>query len=254
MSTEGTSTRSAAADTPTADAPSADAPSTLSPRADTPSAPGTSTDEIRRYWDDFAAEYDSYPDHGLLDSDTRSAWKDLLRTWLPTTSSEVADLACGTGTMSVLMAELGHRVRGVDLSAEMVRLARAKAAPFGAAVEVQQGDAGDPPFEPASVDVVFARHILWTLPDPTAALRRWAALLRPGGRMVLVEGRWGLESAAGKPALPWSAGVPSEELAAVVKELVGEPVVVQLTDSVYWGKDIEHERYLLRAVAPTAAT
>ena len=153
-----------------------------------PGGPATSTESIRRYWDDFAAEYDSYPDHGLLDSDTRSAWKDLLRTWLPTRPSLVADLACGTGTMSALMAELGHRVRGLDLSDEMVRLAQAKAAPFGSAIEVQQGDAGDPPFEPASVDVVFARHILWTLPDPTEALRRWAALLRPGGRMVLVEG------------------------------------------------------------------
>ncbi|WP_457252340.1 class I SAM-dependent methyltransferase [Pedococcus sp. P5_B7] len=237
MSTEQTSTGAVTAARPSADGTSAD---------------GTTTEEIRRYWDDFAAEYDSYPDHGLLDSDIRSAWKDLLRTWLPTTPSLVADLACGTGTMSALMAELGHQVRGVDLSAEMVRRAQAKAAPFGAAIEVEQGDAGDPPFEPGSVDVVFARHILWTLPDPTEALRRWAALLRPGGRMVLVEGRWGLEAAADKPALPWSAGVPSEELAAVVGELVGECTVVQLTDSVFWGKDIEHERYLLRAVARAA--
>ena len=44
--------------------------------------------------------------------------------------------------------------------------------------------------------------------------------------------------------------MPSEELAAVVADLVGEPVVVQLTDSVYWGKEIEHERYLLRAPRP----
>lgn len=225
------------------------------PESSTPASgtSATSRDEIRRYWDDFAAEYDSYPDHGLLDSDIRSAWKDLLRTWLPTTPSLVADLACGTGTMSVLMAELGHQVRGVDLSAEMVRLARAKAAPFGAAIEVEQGDAGDPPFEPGSFDVVFARHVLWTLPDPTEALRRWASLLRPGGRMVLVEGRWGLEAAVDKPAPSWSAGVPSDELAAVVAELVGECTVVQLTDSVFWGKDLEHERYLLRALAPAAA-
>ena len=212
-----------------------------------------STDEIRRYWDDFAAEYDSYPDHGLLDSDIRSAWKDLLRTWLPTTPSLVADLACGTGTMSVLMAEMGHQVRGIDLSPEMVRLAQAKAAPFGAAIDVAQADASEPPFAAGSFDVVFARHILWTLPDPAEALRRWAALLRPGGRMVLVEGRWGLEAAEGKPDLPWRAGVPSDELAAVVADLVGESVVVQLTDSVYWGKQIEHERYLLRAMAPDSA-
>ena len=205
------------------------------------------TDEIRRYWDDQAEEYDTYPDHGLLDSDTRSAWKDLLRTWLPTTPARVADLACGTGTMSVLAAELGHQVSAVDLSSEMVARARAKTAPFGAAVEVTQGDASNPPLEAGDFDVVFARHVLWTLPDPTDALRRWATLLRPGGRLVLGGGRWGMEVVGDKPDLPWSAGVPSEELAQVVREVVGEPVVVQLGDSVYWGKEIEQERYLLKA-------
>ena len=148
------------------------------------------------------------------------------------------------------MAELGHQVRGVDLSAEMVRLARAKSAPFGAAIEVEQGDAGDPPFEPGSVDVVFARHILWTLPDPTEALHRWAALLRPGwpdgaGRGALGPG--GRSRQAG-PAVECRA-CPPRSWRRSSGELVGEAVVVQLTDSVFWGKDIEHERYLLRAMA-----
>ena len=213
---------------------------------------GPTRDQIRQYWDDSAADYDSYPDHGLLDSDIRAAWKDLLRTWLPTRPSEVVDLACGTGTMSALMAELGHQGRGIDLSGEMVALARAKTAPFGAAVEVVQGDAADPPFTAGSVDVVFARHILWTLPEPAAALRRWAELLRPGGRMVLVEGRWGLEAAGDKPDLPWRAGVPSDELALALRDLGLEPAVVQLSDSVFWGREIEHERYLVHAAAPAA--
>jgi ubiquinone/menaquinone biosynthesis C-methylase UbiE len=211
------------------------------------------TEQIRQYWDQAAEEYDTFVDHGLLDSDVRAAWKDLLRTWLPTTPSDVGDLACGTGTMSVLLAELGHQVRGVDLSAEMVARARAKTAPFGGAVDIAQGDAGEPPWPEGSLDVVFARHILWTLPDPQDALRRWARLLRPGGRMVLIEGRWGIESAGEKPALPWQLGVPSQELAAVVRELVGEPTVVPLWDTVYWGKELEHERYLLTATASRPA-
>jgi ubiquinone/menaquinone biosynthesis C-methylase UbiE len=208
------------------------------------------TTQIRQYWDDIAPEYDSHPDHGLLESDMRAAWKDLLRTWLPTTPSTVADLACGTGTMSVLLAELGHQVIGVDLSSEMVALARAKTAPFGAAVELAEGDVSAPPLPPASADVVFARHILWTLPDPTEALRRWTELVRPGGRMVLVEGRWGLEPAQQEPDLPWRAGVPSDELAAAVRDLGWEPVVVQLSDSAFWGQEIELERYLLKAERP----
>ena len=202
-------------------------------------------DAIRAYWDDFAADYDTHPDHGLLDSDIRAAWKDLLRTWLPTRPSVVADLACGTGTMSVLAAELGHQVRGIDLSGQMVARARAKTAPFGAAVEITQADASEPPFEPSSVDVVFARHILWTLPDPLAALRRWAQLLRPGGRLVLVEGRWGIDAVEDTPDVLWRSGVPSDELALAVRDLGLETVVVQLTDHAYWGGEIEHERYLL---------
>ncbi|GAA4723884.1 class I SAM-dependent methyltransferase [Pedococcus ginsenosidimutans] len=221
------------------------APSATASRS--PSPADIDLEQVRRYWDEFASEYDDYPDHGLLDPDMRAAWKDLLRTWLPATPSRLADLACGTGTLSVLAAELGHEVTGVDLSEQMVALARAKSAPFGRAVEVLHGDAGQPPLEPGSVDVVLARHVLWTLPDPLAALRRWVGLLRPGGRLVLVEGRWGLEGADGKPPAPWRAGVPSQELAAAVRDLVGEPAVVQLTDSLYWGKEIEHERYLLTA-------
>lgn len=211
-------------------------------------------DEVRRYWDDFAAEYDEYPDHGLLDSDIRAAWKDLLRTWLPARPGHVADLACGTGSMAVLAAELGHQVSGVDLSSEMVARARAKTAPFGGAVDVVQGDAGVPPLAAGAFDVVLARHILWTLPDPVAAVRAWVDLVRPGGRLVLIEGRWGMEADAGDGVVPsWRSGVPSVELAALVRDLVGEPAVVQLSDSTYWGKEIEQERYLLTVRKPEPA-
>jgi ubiquinone/menaquinone biosynthesis C-methylase UbiE len=151
-----------------------------------PSSSDVDPEQVRRYWDEVASEYDDYPDHGLLDPDLRAAWKDLLRTWLPPSPSRVADLACGTGSMSVLAAELGHEVSGVDLSGEMVALARAKTAPFGRAAEVVQGDAGAPPLAPGAFDVVLGRHILWTLPDPLRALRAWVGLLRPGGRLVLV--------------------------------------------------------------------
>jgi len=36
----------------------------------------------------------------------------------------------------------------------------------------------------------MSRHVLWAMPDPAGALEHWIALLRPGGRSLLVEGRW----------------------------------------------------------------
>ena len=53
-----------------------------------------------------------------------------------------------------------------------------------------QGDAARPPFALASSDVVLCRHLLWAVPDPSVALNKWTDLLRPGGRLLLVEGRW----------------------------------------------------------------
>jgi ubiquinone/menaquinone biosynthesis C-methylase UbiE len=207
-------------------------------------------EQIAQYWDDYAAEYDREPDHGLLDSDTRLAWKDLLRMWLPAQPGDVADLACGTGTLSVLAAELGHRVRGVDLSAEMVARARAKTAHFGAAVQIEQGDVSAPPLPPASVDAVLARHILWTLPDPEGALAGWARAVRPGGRLVLVEGRWasvGDRRYDDADRMPWSGGVTADRLRQAVAPLSGQVHVVELTDPVLWGREISDERYLLVA-------
>ena len=61
---------------------------------------------------------------------------------MPPVPSRIADLGCGTGTLSLLLAEEGHAVDGVDLSPEMVRRASAKAGTFPGAGFVV-GDAAD---------------------------------------------------------------------------------------------------------------
>ena len=138
-------------------------------------------------WDREALTFDREADHGLADPECRAAWRDLLADALPDPPARVADLGCGTGTLSLLLAEEGHTVTGVDFSPAMVERARAKA---GHLAEFHVGDAAEPPLEPAVHDVVLSRHVLWALPDPAAALTRWIGLLAPGGRLVLVEGRW----------------------------------------------------------------
>ncbi|WP_093911087.1 bifunctional 2-polyprenyl-6-hydroxyphenol methylase/3-demethylubiquinol 3-O-methyltransferase UbiG [Streptomyces sp. cf386] len=188
-------------------------------------------------WDAAAASFDDEPDHGLRDPEVSQAWASRLRSWLPERASDLLDLGCGTGSLSLLAAEQGHRVTGVDRSPAMVDLARAKLAGRDAAFLV--GDAAVPPVGEERFDVVLVRHVLWTLPDPARVLRHWAGLLRPGGRLVLVEGVWGTIS---------PVGIPADRLTGLLAPLVGHVRVEQLSDDDrLWGKAVHDERYALVA-------
>jgi SAM-dependent methyltransferase len=189
-------------------------------------------------WDAEAAGFDQEPDHGLRDPVVRAAWAERLRDWLPPRSSDVLDLGCGTGSLSLLAAEQGHRVTGVDASPAMVDLARAKLA--GRDAVFLLGDAAAPPVGEQLYDTVLVRHVLWTLPDPGRALRHWRGLLRPGGRLVLVEGVWGTVS---------PVGIPADRLEGLVTPLAGQVRVERLSqDAQLWGRDVADERYVVVAV------
>jgi SAM-dependent methyltransferase len=185
-------------------------------------------------WDRQAATFDDEPDHGLRDPAVRDAWARLLTPVLPDPPAVIADLGCGTGSLSVLLAGAGHEVHGLDRSQRMLDHAVRKAAQASVTVTFSPGDAAHPPFAPGSVDVVLARHVLWALPDPAAALASWIALLRPAGRLVLVEGHW-----------MTGAGLPAAECTALVRGQGRQADLTLLNDAALWGKQITDERYLL---------
>ncbi|CAM5688282.1 class I SAM-dependent methyltransferase [Streptomyces griseomycini] len=189
-------------------------------------------------WDARAAAFDDEPDHGLRDPSVRAAWADRLRAWLPGRAGDVLDLGCGTGSLSLLAAGRGHRVTGVDRSPAMVALAREKLAGRDAVFLV--GDAAAPPVGEQRYDAVLVRHVLWTLPEPGRALRHWRGLLRPGGRLVLVEGVWGTAS---------PVGIPADRLTALLAPLAGRVRLERLSqETALWGKEVDDERYAVVAV------
>jgi ubiquinone/menaquinone biosynthesis C-methylase UbiE len=188
----------------------------------------------RTDWDAHAGTFDEEPDHGLRDPVVRGAWSALLAQVLPAAPAAVVDIGCGTGTLSVLLAEGGHRPCGLDASAAMLAVARAKAAAHGVAVPLVRGDATRPPFGAGSFDVVLVRHVLWAVADPDATLARWFALLRPGGRLVLIEGRWST-----------GAGLPAAACAALVRRHRNTIQLRPLDDGRLWGRTVIDERYLI---------
>jgi SAM-dependent methyltransferase len=195
----------------------------------------TTADQTRALWDAEALTFDEAPDHGLADRETRAAWRELLLTHLPPAPARVADLGCGTGTLSVLLAEEGYDVHGLDLSPEMIDRAVAKAAATAdLPVSFAVGDASVPDLPEGRFDVVLSRHVLWALPDPAAGLRRWCDLLAPGGRLLLVEGRWFN-----------GAGLSAADTRALVDQVGRRSEVRPLPEPVFWGREIDDERYLV---------
>ncbi|MGW0815288.1 class I SAM-dependent methyltransferase [Streptomyces viridiviolaceus] len=188
-------------------------------------------------WDAQAAAFDDEPDHGLRDAGVRRAWARRLSSWLPARPGDVLDAGCGTGSLSLLAAEQGHRVTGVDRSPAMVERARAKLA--GRDAVFLTGDAAAPPVGQQRFDAVLVRHVLWTLPDPGRALRHWRELLRPGGRLILVEGVWGTVA---------PVGIPADRLTALLTPLAGRVRVERLSDDAsLWGREVDDERYAVVA-------
>ncbi|WP_053203109.1 class I SAM-dependent methyltransferase [Jiangella muralis] len=210
------------------------------------------TSSIQTFWNTAAAEFDAEADHGLRDPATRAAWARRLASWAPSTPGDALDAGCGTGSLSLLLAELGHRVTGVDLAPAMVRLAEAKLSAAGLPGRFLAGDAGRPPLGDESFDVVLARHVVWTLPDPAAALRDWTGRLRAGGTLILVEGRWAAGPVTpyvdGAGRLPWDGGVRAADLVDAVRPLVTELRVEDLSgEPELWGRAVDDERYALVA-------
>ncbi|MFD4587755.1 methyltransferase domain-containing protein [Streptomyces sp. NPDC058423] len=190
-------------------------------------------------WDAAADTFDDEPDHGLRDPGVRRAWAERMRHWLPSAPSDVLDLGCGTGSLALLAAEQGHRVTAVDLSPRMAEAACRKLAGTGA--EVLTGPAERPPVGDRRFDAVLVRHVLWAMPDPEAALAHWASLVRPGGRLVLVEGVWG------------DSGLPAARLLGALGPLARRIDHERLSDvPALWGRPVHDERYAL--VARTART
>ncbi len=155
-------------------------------------------EEIRDYWSARAASFDDQSGHGMQSPREVALWAAVLRDALgPVAGKRVLDLACGTGELSRVALGLGADVVGIDFAEPMIERARRKHA--GAKWSGWLDDVESLTSLPDQyVDGAITRHLVWTLTDPAAAFRTWSRVLKPGARLLVIDGDWVREGLRGR--------------------------------------------------------
>ncbi len=100
----------------------------------------------------------------------------------------MVDLGTGTGRMLTLFSDCVARAEGIDLSHKMLTIARSNLEASGAGnTSVRQGDVTAPPFDDACADLVVIHQVLHYLDRPERVLSEAARIMKPGGRLLVVD-------------------------------------------------------------------
>jgi ubiquinone/menaquinone biosynthesis C-methylase UbiE len=126
-----------------------------------------------------------------FDEEERTVWKRIFEKSLtPCKRLKVLDVGTGAGFLALLFAEMGHDVTGIDISEGMLEKAKNHAENMGLEIDFFHGDAENLPFEDCYFDLVVSKYLLWTLPEPSCAVREWKRVLKPEGMIFAIDGNW----------------------------------------------------------------
>jgi ubiquinone/menaquinone biosynthesis C-methylase UbiE len=141
--------------------------------------------EAHAEFSEWAATYDEHwlnhylfePSHTLLLNEIRH-----------TPAGRALDIGCGTGELASRMAARGWQVVGLDLCEPMLHQARAKLNGGGPRVGLTVGDSEHLPFAADSFDLLTCANSFHHYPHQEAVVREMRRVLRPGGRLLLLDG------------------------------------------------------------------
>ena len=138
----------------------------------------------RAAWDARAERWDARAEANALAPDRAAEIDRIWDTLRLRRDARVLDAGCGSGQWAIAFAERGARVTAIDLSPEMISLARDHAGARGQDIEWRTGDVTHLADPLAVFDAIHARVLLQFVPDVSAALRELRRVLKPGGRLL----------------------------------------------------------------------
>lgn len=136
-------------------------------------------------FDDKAVDYDVWYKNKMGkfvdDVETKLAFS----MFTPMEGMRVLDVGCGTGNFSIKLAEMGCKVIGIDVSDEMLKIAREKAKETGLDIEFHQMDVYDISFNDNEFDVAFSMAAFEFIKEPDKAYNEMFRVLKPEGQLLI---------------------------------------------------------------------
>jgi demethylmenaquinone methyltransferase/2-methoxy-6-polyprenyl-1,4-benzoquinol methylase len=145
--------------------------------------------QVRSMFDRIADRYDLM--NSVMTAGMHHRWRERAADLARVGSGDRAlDVCCGTGDLALELARrvgAGGEVVGLDFSAPMLDLAREKSRPAGAPVQWMQGNALELPFGDGEFDAATVGFGVRNLVDLPRGIAEMARVVRPGGRVVILE-------------------------------------------------------------------
>ena len=144
--------------------------------------------DIVSYWNLRAQGYSQSNREEFADK--QSLYGRLLSHWasqITAANPKALDLGCGPGFFSLILAQTGFDVTGVDASPEMIKNACENARANDLNIQFVLSDATDPDVR-GPFDLIVTRNLVWNLPDPVTAYQNWSKLLKSDGLLLIFDG------------------------------------------------------------------
>ena len=136
------------------------------------------TQRIRDQYDNIAGVYDA------VDWFIPSSWRSKATAFA---YGSVLEVGVGTGLNLPLYTDRCQEIFGIDLSPRMLGRARERAKQCPAPVKLEVLDIQELPLAPGSFDCVLVAFVFCTVPDPVQGLKECLRVLKPGGKLILLE-------------------------------------------------------------------
>lgn len=139
---------------------------------------------IKDYWTGRSEEFAKLR-KAELKSNKYIRWEKEIKSQLPKKEKlKILDVGCGSGFFSILLAQLGHDVVGIDLTSKMIEHGQKMIENISGKIEFFVMDAEKLDFDAEMFDLVIARNVTWNLPNPKTAYQEWTRVLKKGGVLL----------------------------------------------------------------------